>query len=342
MNSQATKPCATCGAKSNFQCVACSMVEYCSAGCRDRHSREHQEKCGGLLQKLVERIGESLREMFYVFSERAFDTKVVGVAKGTDAILISEGSNNVQQSRQALFPFPVMPTADVRDRHAVLCANRSEHAVAYLHDFLAQMLQGELSSLRLLYNFDSHKVVGVPLSRIEEGVARMKHAPKAGVLRCADKNGDRRAQDTHRHRFVKLYASFHNRRWVLDPAGAIYGVQVDAMAAGNYGNSRVDASKELPQTYQFGYHKGKMHDFAQVRGLLGLPQKVLFVAAEYLQAGIDEWTLQSRLTLPQMLRSSDSEYKDCLISLRSCVHESMSEMTGKPECQQAIREALGA
>jgi hypothetical protein len=38
---------------------------------------QHKDHCEELLEKLVNRVGESLREIFYVFSKRAFSTKVI-------------------------------------------------------------------------------------------------------------------------------------------------------------------------------------------------------------------------------------------------------------------------
>jgi hypothetical protein len=100
--------------------------------------------CEGLLQKLVDRIGETFQEIFYVFAERAYNVNVSSIAKGNDAIMISEGLNDLRISRQALFAFPshLLKDMNIRDRRAVLSVHRSEHALAYLHDFLAQMLKG--------------------------------------------------------------------------------------------------------------------------------------------------------------------------------------------------------
>ncbi|KAF2832280.1 hypothetical protein CC86DRAFT_268096, partial [Ophiobolus disseminans] len=172
--------------------------------------------------------------------------------------LISEKSNDVRQTGQVLFGFPRIPGSDLRDRHAVLCVSRSEHALGYLHDFLAQMLQG----------------IGAPLAKIEEAAAYMTPAPRAGILCCADESGNRQAKDPQRHCFIKLYSSLHGKRWTLDPTGATYGLRFDVMAFGNYKISHV-----------------------------------LFIAAEYLHAGIDMWILQSRLTLPQMLRLPDRDFR---------------------------------
>jgi hypothetical protein len=169
----------------------------------------------------------------------------------------------------------------------------------------------------------------------------MKTAPKVGVLSPADQNGDRIAKDTHRHRFIKLSASYHSKRWTLDPAGAMYGIHMDAMAAGNYGTSHVDTTGELPQVNQFGYHEQKLQRFAQIGGMIGLPYRVLFVAMRHLHVGIEEWASRSKLTLPRLLRLSDGEYKSQLMSLRSSVHTSLSDMTTKPEYQDAIQSALG-
>ncbi|KAH4908378.1 hypothetical protein HBI80_054450 [Parastagonospora nodorum] len=51
-------------------------------------------------------------------------------------------SENFRVSGQALFAFPAGMLPDLSDRHAVLGVGRSEHALAYLHDFIAQMLTG--------------------------------------------------------------------------------------------------------------------------------------------------------------------------------------------------------
>jgi len=65
--------------------------------------------------------------------------KVTAVAKGSKELLISEGLNIVQQS---LFTSPSMPLSNLLDRSAVLCVDRSECTVGYLHDFLALVLEG--------------------------------------------------------------------------------------------------------------------------------------------------------------------------------------------------------
>jgi hypothetical protein len=102
----------------------------------------------------------------------------------------------------------------------------------------------------------------------------------------------------------------------------MYGIHMDAMAAGNYGTSHVDTTGELLQVNQFGYHEQKLQRFAQIGGMIGLPYRVLFVAMRYLHVGIEE-------------------YKSQLMFLRSSVHTSLSDMTTKPEYQDAIRSALG-
>jgi hypothetical protein len=119
------------------------MVPYCSEMCRTRNLFQHKTHCESQLQQLVERVGEVLRELFYVFSERAFTLKISSLAKGSDIVMVSEGSNNVRVSGQALFAFPAEMLPDLQDRHAVLGVGRSEHAMAYLHDFVAQMLKGD-------------------------------------------------------------------------------------------------------------------------------------------------------------------------------------------------------
>lgn len=121
------------------------MAMYCCEMCRNRNLFQHKTHCESLLQALVERVGEIFQEIFFVFSERAYTLNISSIAKGNDIAMVSEGSNNVRLSRQALFAFPAEMLPDLQDRHAVLGVGRSEHALAYLHDFVAQMLKGDLA-----------------------------------------------------------------------------------------------------------------------------------------------------------------------------------------------------
>ncbi|KAH4168215.1 hypothetical protein HBH43_120970 [Parastagonospora nodorum] len=324
MNPNAPKPCATCGDEGKITCPACSMVPYCSEICRARSLYQHKTHCEGLLQQLVERLGEILREIFYVFSERAYTLKISSIAKGSDVVMVSEGSNNLRVSNQALFPFPAEMLPDLSDRHAVLGVGRSEHALAYLHDFIAQMLKG------------------MPVSRVEEAEFHMLRAPRAGVLRCADANGNRHVQDPQQHRVLQLVASVHGKRWILDPTGRTYGIPTQAMAAPNYVRRYTNLSLGQPNVYGFGYHKSKFQDCARVKGLGGLPYTVSFLAADHLQLGLDEWMLRSHLTPPEMLRLLEELFDAHLVSLRTCVHDMMSSIRTSSEYRQLVQDALNA
>ncbi|EAT89041.1 hypothetical protein SNOG_03836 [Parastagonospora nodorum SN15] len=164
--------------------------------------------------------------------------------------MVSEGSNNLRVSNQALFPFPAEMLPDLSDRHAVLGVGRSEHALAYLHDFIAQML-------KVL------QPLGMPVSRVEEAEFHMLRAPRAGVLRCADANGNRHVQDPQQHRVLQLVASVHGKRWILDPTGRTYGIPTQAN-----GSAKLRAEVYQPLAW----------------------------------LGLDEWMLRSHLTPPEMLR----------------------------------------
>lgn len=57
-------------------------------------------------------------------------------------MMVSEAPDDVRKPGQALFRLPADLLPDIRDRHDVLCIGRSEHALAYLHDLVAQALEG--------------------------------------------------------------------------------------------------------------------------------------------------------------------------------------------------------
>ncbi|KAH3970082.1 hypothetical protein HBI56_120590 [Parastagonospora nodorum] len=93
---------------------ACPMVRYCSEACWTRDLHQHRKYREDLLRRLVERLGEILREIFYVhyhllvrlsamqlgsvilreifyvFSERAYTLKTSSIAKGSDIVMVSE------------------------------------------------------------------------------------------------------------------------------------------------------------------------------------------------------------------------------------------------------------
>lgn len=133
------------------------MVCYCSKACQDKDLFQHKKDCEGLLRELVERAGKTLREMFYVFAEGTFDTSVVNVTKEPDGILVFERPNDVRQTGQVLFEFPMVPSPDLRDRNAVFCVKRSEHAVAFLSDVLSSMLEGKYSCGVFSFDAGSYK-----------------------------------------------------------------------------------------------------------------------------------------------------------------------------------------
>lgn len=167
----------------------------------------------------------------------------------------------------------------------------------------------------------------------------MRPAPRAGLLSYADHDGNRCLQDPGEHRFLKLIASSHVKRWTLDPAGAMYGIHTESMGTSNHDLSYVQRASS--PSLEFGAHERKLQKFANVAGLTGLRYKVLFIARDYLQAGVDEWILQSGLTLSEMLRTSDDDFQVQLSLLRTCVHGSMSSLTTGNEYRNAIREVLG-
>lgn len=143
------------------------------------------------------------------------------------------------------------------------------------------------------------------------------------------------------HRFFRVSSSFHNKGWILDPAGSVYGLYADAMANANYIESYVESTK-LVLDHEPGFHREKLHGLSQVGGLKGLPYMVLFTAMSYLHAGIDAWEQDSGMALHQLLRLRGSRYARSLMELRSCIHNSMSGMATKPEYLRAVRDALAA
>ncbi|KAH7072705.1 hypothetical protein BKA63DRAFT_48737 [Paraphoma chrysanthemicola] len=337
MNPNATNPCATCGAKSTIVCTQCSVTCYCTPYCRDKDILKHRSHCADLLQKLIDRIGRTLREIFYTFSERAFTYSVGSVAKGVDAIMVSQAPSRVGQ---VLFQFPasLFQGWNMLDRHAILCMRRSEDAIGYLKHFIAHMLEGNVCT-------QCHQpyltpYLGVPLSRVEEMSATMRSEPRASLLSCADWRGNRCLLDPGKHHFLRLSASAHGKRWTLDPAGAMYGNNADSLTASNYDQGH--ARQDTLRASGFGGCEQRLRSHADVHDQSGLRCKVLFIARDCLHDGIEKWMQHSRRTMWEVLRGSDHEYQMQLLSLRTFVHQSMSKIASTQAYQGVMENAIGS
>jgi hypothetical protein len=116
----------------------------------------------------------------------------------------------------------------------------------------------------------------------------MRHEPKASILSCADEHGNRHIKTPGQHHALNVVATLHGKRWTLDPAVAAYDIQIKVMATSSYGRSIVDLEQDRATAYDFGYHKEKLQRLARINGHIGLPYKLLFVAAECLHLGVDE------------------------------------------------------
>ncbi|KAH3954978.1 hypothetical protein HBH98_036540 [Parastagonospora nodorum] len=114
---------------------------HCSEVCRAKNLYQHKIHCKGLLQKLVDSLGEILQEIFYVHGSQSLLYPATSPCR-PQYHAARNHSENFRVSGQALFAFPAGMLPDLSDRHAVLGVGRSEHALAYLHDFIAQMLTG--------------------------------------------------------------------------------------------------------------------------------------------------------------------------------------------------------
>lgn len=135
--------CANCGRSgATFRCVACTMVSYCDKYCEKAALSRHKGHCGNLVKKLIDRIGDTVQKVFQVFSEKAFEINVQNIVTMGNTIIVHEMANNVAATGRALFDFPSRLLPDGEAKTAVLGLGRGEQAVAYLHDFVAQLLKG--------------------------------------------------------------------------------------------------------------------------------------------------------------------------------------------------------
>jgi hypothetical protein len=156
--------CARCQSPATLSCVGCQdapaldpqihSASYCTIQCYEDDKQTHKATCKQLqARKLFYRAGDVLREIFYIYKEKIFLKKILGVevknGGGDIHIKIESIDNMTQISRLPTFAellqtFPRNKCGSRGARKSVLTHDASSDAVAWMHDMVKLMLEGRL------------------------------------------------------------------------------------------------------------------------------------------------------------------------------------------------------
>jgi hypothetical protein len=93
------------------------------------------------LDRTIHRAGALLREMFLLFSERAFSYPISGIHRTDDHIQLVV-DKNPQKQIQCFHEFPQSLVAGIEEKQKILSSCSCLNMVAYLHDLVIDMLRG--------------------------------------------------------------------------------------------------------------------------------------------------------------------------------------------------------
>ena len=135
------KFCARCKWTSdNFPGVEVTKTYYCHTACQKEDWINHRTVCKAIQErKSLYRIGLIVQNVFYKFRERVFDQLIVKVEREKDVTYLYEGLYS-----STLVPFPSELFPDEQERNAVLVHLSCGDSVAYMHEILKTMLEGNL------------------------------------------------------------------------------------------------------------------------------------------------------------------------------------------------------
>jgi len=157
-SSTSTNACTRCQKPATLRCTACKdtpdrenkteSIYYCTSDCQKSDWKSHKKSCLRLRnRKTLYRAADLLQEIFYVYRERVFDKKVVKLEEKDGKLFVHHEAHEfegiIRTPTDILVPFPSSICRSVEDRHAVAAHLFCSDAVAWMHDIIKYMLEGE-------------------------------------------------------------------------------------------------------------------------------------------------------------------------------------------------------
>ncbi|KAF2792661.1 hypothetical protein K505DRAFT_338494 [Melanomma pulvis-pyrius CBS 109.77] len=291
--------CANCGETGVFRCSRCTMVAYCHPNCEKAYLSVHENDCKALLEKAITRIAGTWKAAFLIFRENVYTVKTKSVSQHQNKIIVQEADNDVSKSGEVLFRFPRSFYDRTKDQHAVLSAYAGEDPVGYLHDFLVHMIKGAFaySISRTLSRLT--QTLGIYMTaRIREQKVSL-HDPACATLLGPDKQSKVSLQHV-----LFIQARAFPNSWILDPAGAAYGIDRASMSTTAYANF-VEQRVEINE---FGTQRQLLKGYANIPGLCGLPFRLSWLAMDRFQAGVAQWKGNANLDLVDLIWLPDEQF----------------------------------
>lgn len=129
------------------------MKWYCNADCQKADWPSHKLMCKTLsARKTLSRAADFLQSLWYIFREKTNDYSITGIKLKDGIYYIQDGDCGVldRVNKSYRYPFPNELMPDESMKQALLTHMLCTDALGYMHNTIAQLLEGP-SSLRCLW-----------------------------------------------------------------------------------------------------------------------------------------------------------------------------------------------
>lgn len=317
--------CAKCQKSASTRCQGClggidkdeQRIDtyYCGVECQKAHWPIHKSLCKHRkARKQLYRAGQLARDAFYAYRERTFDLLVKKVEKRGNKIHVWEGW---YAPGQGFAKFPVAMVPDQADKKALLTHLACSDANAYMYNLIRESLEGQ--SARTLFHLSTSEhadfctcMIGIHLG-IKEINLRAKDDRR---IIFYDYFGLRDNAD-YVHQVFKITLK-SGSEYALDLTSIQYGYAEPVVPWDRYLRERVTT---IMQINEFGYANKFIKDLIAEQLSSGAADIAAIHlthgrAIKHFYMGLEAWLKAEKTTLPNLLKSSEEQYREDSIKLR--------------------------
>ena len=106
------------------------------------HKKTCKDAQNAILEKKLTRVAEISQQAYYDFRENTWDTSIIKIEDRDDALVIYDG--DALKKKKYFIEFPQHLIANDRTKKAVLCAWVCNEPMAWMHDTLVGLLEGNI------------------------------------------------------------------------------------------------------------------------------------------------------------------------------------------------------
>jgi hypothetical protein len=250
------------------------------------------------LRKRLSRAASVIRALYLKFRQRTWDIPIVEVAKKDWYLAVGQGDARGGRGDVEKFflKFPKQLVKDERDRNQVLCTWMSMEALAWMHDIIADLLNGKFfiaTSCCLIHVADSSEDLDVEIEEVWHTMSDMPRQTRYffdPTIGSIDRDWDQY------NAILRITGKRTKTQWVIDITRPQYGDDGCYYEWVNYEKEHVE---EVVAIYPFGAHKELMDLQSMVDGQASLDFTLVgIVAAEMnnIVRSCDSWAIRSILS----------------------------------------------